>query len=93
MLDFNDFEVAAAESREAFEDHELSAFIRRARLTPGQVEGVWERLRDLVEEFDRLPRTGEVTYGLAVGIYPVRDAPRLPEPRSDEPTPPARPSR
>ncbi|MEO7449236.1 MAG: helix-turn-helix domain-containing protein [Humibacillus sp.] len=79
-LDFNDFEVAAAESREAYEAHELWAFLRHARLTPEQVQSVWERLRDVVEELDRLPRTGEVTYGVAVGLYPVRDAPRLPDP-------------
>ncbi|MCU1536602.1 MAG: hypothetical protein JWP82_953 [Humibacillus sp.] len=79
-LDFNDFEVAAAESRPAYEAHELWAFLRHARLTPEQVQTVWERLRDVVEEVDRLPRTGDVTYGVAVGLYPLRDSPRLPDP-------------
>ena len=36
------------------------------------------RIRDLVEEFDRLPRSGDTTYGMAVGIYPVEGHPRLP---------------
>ena len=31
----------------------------------------------LVEEFDRLPRSGEVTYGFAIGVYPT-DHPTLP---------------
>jgi DNA-binding transcriptional ArsR family regulator len=81
-LDFNDFEVAAAESREAYEAHELWAFLRHARLTPEQVQSVWERLREVVDELDRLPRTGELTYGVAVGLYPVRDAPQLSVPRN-----------
>ncbi|HKX66370.1 MAG TPA: helix-turn-helix domain-containing protein [Intrasporangium sp.] len=78
-LDFNDFEVAARESRAAYEERLLWAFLRHARLTAEQASEFWQRLRDLVEEYDRLPRSGDTTYGLAVGIYPIPDYPTLPE--------------
>ena len=77
--DQNDFAVAAAESVGAEEQRMLWSFIRHARLDPALAEEFWTRIRDLVEEFDRLPRSGETTYGMAVGIYPVAGHPRLPE--------------
>ena len=77
--DQNDFAVAAAESVGAEEQRLLWSFIRHARLDAARAEEFWTRLRDLVEEFDRLPRSGDTTYGLAVGIYPVAGHPRLPE--------------
>jgi hypothetical protein len=77
--DQNDFAVAAAESTGAEQQRLLWSFIRHARLDPSLAEEFWTRIRDLVEEFDRLPRSGETTFGLAVGIYPVADHPRLPE--------------
>jgi hypothetical protein len=80
-LDFNDFEVAARESSAAYEARRLWAFLRHARLSDEQASEFWTRIRDLVEEYDRLPRSGDTTYGLAVGIYPVPDYPRLPDPR------------
>ena len=80
-LDFNDFEVAARESSAAYEARRLWAFLRHARLSDEQASEFWTRIRDLVEEYDRLPRSGATTYGLAVGIYPVPDYPRLPDPR------------
>lgn len=77
--DFNDFELAAAESRAAYEQHRLWAFVRHARISPDQADEFWLRIRDLVEEYDHLPRSGDTTYGLAVGIYPIPDYPRLPD--------------
>jgi DNA-binding transcriptional ArsR family regulator len=76
--DFNDFEVAAAESATAFEDGKLWGFIRHARITEAQVSEFWERMAELVTEFDRLPRSGATVYGFAVGVYPT-DQPTLPE--------------
>ncbi|WP_151084501.1 ArsR/SmtB family transcription factor [Nocardioides cynanchi] len=78
--DFNDFEVAARESAPAFEEGRLWGFIRHARLTDEQARQFWKQMADLVETFDRLPRSGETTYGFAVGIYPA-DHPALPPPR------------
>ena len=76
--DFNDFEVAARESVAAFHDGKLWGFIRHARISEKQASEFWERMAELVAEFDRLPRSGETMYGFAVGVYPT-DQPTLPE--------------
>ena len=75
--DFNDFEVAARESVVAFEDGKLWGFIRHARISEAQASEFWERMADLVAEFDRLPRSGQTMYGFALGVYPT-DQPTLP---------------
>jgi DNA-binding transcriptional ArsR family regulator len=76
--DFNDFEVAAHESAGAFRDGKLWGFIRHARITEQQAGEFWQRFHELVDEFDRLPRSGETMYGFAVGVYPT-DFPTLPD--------------
>ena len=75
--DFNDFEVAASESIDAFHDGKLWGFIRHARISEAQASDFWERMAELVAEFDRLPRSGDTMYGFAVGVYPT-DQPTLP---------------
>jgi DNA-binding transcriptional ArsR family regulator len=75
--DFNDFEVAARESSRAFLDGKLWGFIRHARISEAQASEFWERMAELVAEFDQLPRSGETVYGFAVGVYPT-DQPALP---------------
>jgi DNA-binding transcriptional ArsR family regulator len=75
--DFNDFEVAAQESAAAFQQGKLWGFIRHARISEDQASQFWDRMAGLVDEFDRLPRSGETMYGFAVGIYPT-DHPTLP---------------
>ena len=75
--DFNDFEVAARESTAAYRDGKLWGFIRHARISEAQVSEFWERMAELVAEFDQLPRSGETVYGFAVGVYPT-DHPTLP---------------
>ena len=75
--DFNDFEVAAGESAAAYLDGKLWGFIRHARISEEQASEFWERMAELVAEFDRLPRTGDTMYGFAVGVYPT-DQPTLP---------------
>jgi DNA-binding transcriptional ArsR family regulator len=84
-LDFNDFEVAARESGPAYLDHKLWSFIRHARISPEQAGEFWHRIADLVHEFDTLPRAGDTSYGLVVGIYPS-DHPTLPAPDGDAAT-------
>lgn len=74
--DFNDFEVAARESSGAYRDGKLWGFIRHARISEAQASDFWERMTDLVAEFDQLPRSGETVYGFAVGVYPT-DHPTL----------------
>jgi DNA-binding transcriptional ArsR family regulator len=78
-LDFNDFEVAAQESAAAYQDGKLWGFIRHARISEAQASEFWERMAQLVTEFERLPRSGKTMYGFAVGVYPT-DQPTLPDP-------------
>ncbi|MFG1955125.1 ArsR/SmtB family transcription factor [Micromonospora sp. NPDC048830] len=75
--DFNDFEVAARESAKAFEQGKLWGFIRHARISEDQASQFWDQMAQLVDEFDRMPRSGETMYGFAIGIYPT-DHPALP---------------
>ena len=75
--DFNDFEVAARESSRAYRDGKLWGFIRHARISEAQASDFWERMAELVAEFDQLPRSGDTMYGFAVGVYPT-DHPTLP---------------
>jgi DNA-binding transcriptional ArsR family regulator len=82
--DFNDFEVAARESSQAFLDGKLWGFIRHARISQAQASEFWERMAELVAEFDRLPRSGETMYGFAVGVYPT-DQPTLPSKDNEQP--------
>jgi DNA-binding transcriptional ArsR family regulator len=76
--DFNDFEVAAGESVGAFRDGKLWGFLRHARISEARAGEFWERMAELVTEFDRLPRSGRTVYGFAVGVYPT-EHPTLPE--------------
>jgi DNA-binding transcriptional ArsR family regulator len=78
-LDFNDFDVAAKESQEAYQAHRLWSFIRHARIPPERASEFWARAMALVQEFDRLPRAGNVAYGFVLGIYPIPDYPVLPD--------------
>ena len=75
--DFNDFEVAAGESGAAYRDGKLWGFIRHARISEAQASDFWERMAELVGEFEQLPRSGDTMYGFAVGVYPT-DHPTLP---------------
>jgi DNA-binding transcriptional ArsR family regulator len=75
--DFNDFEVAARESDAAHWDGKLWGFIRHARISEAQASEFWERMTELVAEFDQLPRAGTTVYGFAVGVYPT-EHPTLP---------------
>jgi DNA-binding transcriptional ArsR family regulator len=75
--DFNDFEVAARESATAFEQGKLWGFIRHARISEDQASQFWDQMAELVDGFDRMPRSGETMYGFAIGIYPT-DHPTLP---------------
>jgi DNA-binding transcriptional ArsR family regulator len=81
--DFNDFEVAAQESVAAYEAGQLRAFIRHARIGEDEAARFWERVDELIREFETLPRSGDVVHGFTVGLYPMPDHPTLPLPRDD----------
>jgi DNA-binding transcriptional ArsR family regulator len=82
-MDFNDFEVAAEESRTAYDEGQLRSFIRHARIPEERAAEFWRGVRDLILAFDKLPRAGDTTYGFTVGLYPIVDYPTLP-PKPDE---------
>lgn len=81
--DFNDFEVAARESVAAYEAGQLRAFIRHARIPEEQAAAFWERIHQVIHEFEQLPRSGDTVYGFTVGLYPMPDYPTLPMPPDD----------
>ncbi|WBQ02829.1 ArsR/SmtB family transcription factor [Kribbella sp. CA-293567] len=83
LVDFNDFEVAARESVGAYDAGQLRSFIRHARIPDERVAEFWKQVQELIHDFDKLPRSGDTTYGFTVGVYPVNDYPTLP-PRADE---------
>ena len=82
-MDFNDFDVAASESQHAYRDHRLRSFIRHARIPPERAAEFWTRAMSLVEDFDRLPRSGDTTYGFVLGVYPIPGYPALPDPSKE----------
>ncbi|SNR81933.1 regulatory protein, arsR family [Haloechinothrix alba] len=53
--------------------------LRHVRIPAERAEEWKRRLHELVDEFVREPRSGEVSYGLLVGLYPT-DRPSLPSP-------------
>ncbi len=78
-LDFNDFDLAAHESKHAYANHELWSYNRHARIAPGRAAEFWERVMPLVREFEQLPRSGKTVYGFVLGVYPIPDYPVLPD--------------
>jgi DNA-binding transcriptional ArsR family regulator len=76
--DFNDFEVAARESGAAYDAGQLRAFIRHARIDEQRAGQFWQRIEQVIQQFETLPRSGDTTYGFAVGLYPIPDYPTLP---------------
>lgn len=83
--DFNDFEVAAEESKTAYDAGQLRSFIRHARIPEDRAAEFWQQVARLIHTFDQLPRSGDTTYGFTVGLYPMLDYPTLP-PTPDEET-------
>jgi hypothetical protein len=78
VLDFNDLEVAARESQPAYLTGQLWGFIRHARISEARKEEFWHRMAALVDEFDTLPREGDLVHGFVLGLYPVEGYPQLP---------------
>lgn len=81
--DFNDFEVAAEESRTAYDAGQMRSFIRHARIPEERAAEFWRGVDRLIHSFDELPRSGDTTYGFTVGLYPIIDYPTLPPPPED----------
>lgn len=73
--------AAAAEVAAVPQDTDLPVIgnIRYARIPAERAQEWGRRLEELLVEFTREPRAGDVTYGLVVGIYPT-GRPALPDP-------------
>jgi DNA-binding transcriptional ArsR family regulator len=73
---------AGAEADPAHQADVLAAAVRHARISDDQARQFWERVVALAQEFVRLPRAGDTTYGFAVGLYPI-EHPTLPDADDD----------
>ncbi len=82
--DFNDFEVAAEESKSAYDAGQMRSFIRHARIPEDRAAAFWGEVDRIIHAFDQLPRAGDTTYGFTVGLYPILDYPTLPPVADDE---------
>ena len=58
--DFNDFEVAAAESQAAYAEGQLWGYLRHARIDEQQKAEFWQRMAALIEEFDTGSRSASI---------------------------------
>jgi DNA-binding transcriptional ArsR family regulator len=76
--DFNDFEVAAEESKSAYDAGQMRSFIRHSRIPEERAAEFWQEVDRVIHTFDQLPRSGDTTYGFTVGLYPILDYPTLP---------------
>ena len=79
----NALSVAAAEARPAHAADELRSILRHARVPEDRAEELWQRILTVVQEFSRLPRSGDTVFGLAAGLYPT-EYPTLPDPEVDD---------
>ncbi|MFG3287692.1 ArsR/SmtB family transcription factor [Streptomyces sp. NPDC048179] len=74
----NDLVTAATESVPAHEADQLSSIVRYVRIPREQALEFWARVLELANDYAQLPRTGDVVYGFAAGLYPT-ERPALPE--------------
>ena len=70
--------IAAAASVPAHEADDLRAILRHARIPREQAVEFWDRVFELVNDFSRLPRSGDTVYGFVAGLYPT-EQPTLPD--------------
>lgn len=75
----NLLEVAASQSRRAHEEDKLRAILRYNRIPAERATEFWERVFELANEYNDLPREGDTDFGFVAGLYPTKPRPRLPE--------------
>ena len=78
--DFNDFEVAEEESAGAYRAGRMRSFIRHARLPEDRAAEFWQRIDEVIHQFDRLPRSGGHHLRICRRALPDRG---LPHPAAD----------
>ncbi len=70
---------AASESEAAHREDRLRATLRHARIPEEVAVEFWDRVVALAQDFARLQRSGDTTFGFVAGIYETNH-PTLPEP-------------
>ena len=61
----------------AYQADRIRALRRHVRISHEQTGEFWERVAALMNEFDQLPREGDLPYTLTVSLYPA-EYPKLP---------------
>jgi DNA-binding transcriptional ArsR family regulator len=74
----NSLSLAAAESGPAYEADDLRSILRHARIPAERAAEFWQHVDAVIQEFSRLPRSGDTVYGFVAGLYPT-DYPTLPD--------------
>jgi DNA-binding transcriptional ArsR family regulator len=74
----NALSVAAVESVPAYKADQLRTIMRHARIPPESAAEFWARVEAVTREFTQIPRTGDIVFGFAAGLYPT-DHPTLPQ--------------
>jgi DNA-binding transcriptional ArsR family regulator len=85
VLCVNALSVAAAEADPAHRADDLRAVLRHARIPEERAREFWAHALTLAQEFAKLPRSGDTTYGFTMGLYPS-DHPTLPDADDDAST-------
>jgi DNA-binding transcriptional ArsR family regulator len=73
----NTLSDAAEESMPAYHADRMRAMRRHVRISNEQAGEFWERVFALINDFNQLPRQGDIPYSLVVSLYPA-DYPTLP---------------
>lgn len=68
----------AAEAAPAAERDQLRCTLRHVRIPTEAAEAFWDRVLQLADDLSRQPRSGDVVWGFAAGVYPT-DQPTLPD--------------
>ena len=73
----NELADAAEESMPAYQADRMRALRHHVRISEAQAGAFWERVVALLNDFDQLPREGDVPYSFVVSLYPA-EHPTLP---------------
>ncbi|HCT78391.1 MAG TPA: ArsR family transcriptional regulator [Micromonosporaceae bacterium] len=73
----NELADAAEESMPAYRADRMRALRHHVSISDEQAAEFWERVIALLNDFDQLPRKGDIPYSFVVSVYPA-DHPTLP---------------
>ncbi len=73
----NELSDAAEESMPAYQADRMRALRRHVRISNEQAGEFWERVSALINDFNQLPRQGDIPYAFVASLYPA-EYPTLP---------------